>query len=274
MSSPFFSGYGFGRRLAYSIALSCFLLFFCPARQALPEGTDELWQLKKSAHFKVYYKSDPSHYVDSVIEKAEDYYDSITENLGFRRFNFWTWDNACTINLYSSREDYLRSTNQPEWSGGSANIRKRSIDTFFHARDFLDTTLPHEMTHLIFREFVGYDRWLPLWLDEGIACSQEKDGGQYVGIARVLVKTKMFIQLDKLTEITKPGLFMPEVFYAESAAVVAFLLQQYGREKFIDFCRALRDNKLNRDWKSFFIGIYGFKDFTEMGERWKAYLLK
>jgi hypothetical protein len=91
------------------------------------------------------------------------------------------------------------------------------------------------MTHLIFREFVGYDRRLPLWLDEGIACSQEKDGGQYTAIARVLVKTSMFIHLDKLTEITKPGLFMPEVFYSESAAVVEFLMQEYGKEKFIDF---------------------------------------
>ncbi|MFA5319919.1 MAG: hypothetical protein WBE75_02905 [Candidatus Omnitrophota bacterium] len=261
-------------KLGIMVFLVSFSSLLCPARHASAGYSNELWQVRKSVHFKVYYKSDPEHYVDSVIERAEDYYDSITEKLGFRRFNYWTWDNACTINLYSSREDYLRSTNHPEWSGGSANIRKRSIDTFFHASDFLETTLPHEMTHLIFREFVGYDRWLPLWLDEGIACSQEKEGGQYVAIARVLVKTNMFIKLDKLTEITKSGLFMPEVFYAESAAVVEFLLQQYGGEKFIDFCRALRDNKLNKDWKSFFIEIYGFKNIPEMGERWKAYLLK
>ncbi len=256
---------------AFTAALIILSILFFPSAQA---GSNELWQVKKSTHFKVYYRSDPENYVDDVLEKAEEYYDTITENLGFRRFNFWTWDNACTINLYSSREDYLVSTKQPEWSGGSANVRKRRIDTFFYAKGFLETTLPHEMTHLIFREFVGYDRWLPLWLDEGIACSQEKDGGQYTAIARVLVKTSMFIQLDKLTEITKPGLFMPEVFYAESAAVVRFLMQEYGKEKFIDFCRALRDNKLNKDWKSFFIEIYGFKNITDMGERWKAYLFK
>lgn len=254
--------------LALLIPISFFLL---PIRRG---EANELWQVKKSTHFKVYYKSDPEHYVDDVLEKAEKYYDSITENLGFRRFNFWTWDNACTINLYPSRDDYLAGTKQPHWSGGIANVRKRRIDTFFYARSFLDTTLPHEMTHLIFREFVGYDRRLPLWLDEGIACSQEKDGGQYIAIARVLVKTSIFIQLDKLTEITKPGLFMPEVFYAESAAVVRFLMQEYGKEKFIDFCRALRDNKLNNDCKTFFMEIYGFRDMTDMGERWKAYLFK
>ena len=74
--------------LALLIPISFFLL-------PVPSGeANELWQVKKSTHFKVYYKSDPEHYVDEVLEKAEKYYDSITENLGFRRFNFWTWDNA------------------------------------------------------------------------------------------------------------------------------------------------------------------------------------
>jgi hypothetical protein len=232
---------------------------------------EDLWQKSKSDHFTVFYKAETSEaYVQELLKYAEDYYTGITEELGFRRFDFWTWENTCKIYLFASRKDYTELSSQPGWTGGAAYVRQRMILTFVNQGDFLNTILPHEMTHLIFREFVGYRTNLPLWVDEGIACLEEKQNRkQYLGVARVLVKSHVFIPLDKLTEIRQEGLLMPEVFYAESASVVQFLLQKYGQEKFVDYCRRLRDNK---DWKHSLLEVYGVKSLSELNVLWKDFL--
>ena len=191
--------------------------------------------------------------------------------MGFRRFEFWTWDNKCKIYLYPSRAEYHQATKQPTWSGANVYIKQRLINTFEGQKNFFETILPHEMAHLIFREFVGYKTDLPLWLDEGIACLFEKTNQEiYFAVAKILVKSSVFIPLEKLTEIKQEGLVMPEVFYAESASVVYFLLKKYGREKFIDYCRKLRDNK---DWRISLREAYGFKNLSAVNKEWIDFLL-
>jgi len=249
------------------------IFFFFIIGVAFSAVTEELWQSKKSTHFTVYYKTEAARdYVDELLRFAEKYYETITEELGFRRFEFWTWDKKCKIHLYSSLEEYQEAANQPRWSGAAAYPKERLIITFLGKPDFFETILPHEMAHLIFREFVGYKTDLPLWLDEGIACLQEKSNRElYLRIAKILVKTSVFIPLEKLTEIRREGLVMQDVFYAESASVVQFLLKEYGNEKFVDYCRKLRDN---RNWKVSLIEVYGFKNLSEMNEKWIDFLLR
>jgi hypothetical protein len=234
---------------------------------------EELWQVKKSSHFQVRYRTQESgEYVELLLKFAEDYYTSITESLGFRRFDFWTWDRACTIDLYSSHQEYYEVTKQPAWSGAVAYVRERMIKTFLYKKDFLETILPHEMAHLIFREFVGYRTPLPLWLDEGIACLQEKNNlKSYMLVARVLIKSSVFIPLEKLTEIQREGLVMQDVFYAEAASVAYFLLENYGKDKFIDYCRKLRDGK---NWQISLLEIYGLKDLSQMNAEWVKFIAK
>ena len=49
-----------------------------------------MWNVKTSSHFIVYCKEDECDYVDALIEKAEQYYDNITYEFGFTRFDdFW-----------------------------------------------------------------------------------------------------------------------------------------------------------------------------------------
>jgi hypothetical protein len=234
---------------------------------------ESFWENKKSAHFTVYYKSTESNdYVNEVLQHAERYYESITEKLGFRRFDFWTWEKACKIYLYPTSKEYYDATGQPEWSGATAYIKERVIKTFVRREQFLETILPHEMAHLIFREFVGYGTPLPLWLDEGVSSLMESDQSkQHLFLARTLAKSGIFIPLPKLTRIVREGLVMPGVFYAEAASVIEFLLQKYGKEKFVDYCRKLRDNK---NWELSLKEVYQFKDLSDMNEKWLEFLLQ
>ena len=258
------------RRLLRAKVLAMTIFILCGyARAATFE--ESFWEVKKSNHFAVYYKSSESvDYVNDVLRYAERYYDSITEQLGFRRFEFWTWEKQCKIYIYPTPKDYYDATGQPGWSGATAYIKERTIKTFVHREEFLETILPHEMTHLIFREFVGYNVELPLWLDEGMASLQEQNSRkQHLLIAVILTKSNVFIPLQKLTRIKQEGLVMPGVFYAEAASVIEFLLQKYGKEKFVDYCRKLRDNK---NWELSLKEIYDFKDLSEMNEKWVAFL--
>ncbi len=232
---------------------------------------ESFWEVKKSNHFAVYYKSwESNDYVNDVLSYAERYYEDITEQLGFRRFEFWTWEKQCKIYIYPTPKEYYDATGQPVWSAATAYIKERTIKTFVRREEFLETILPHEMAHLVFREFVGYKTDIPLWLDEGIASLQEKKNRKsHLLIAGVLVKSNVFIPLPKLTRIVKEGLVMPGVFYAEAASMIEFLLDRYGKEKFVAYCRYLRDNK---NWEEGLKIVYGFKNLSDMNDKWVEFL--
>lgn len=252
-----------------SIFLLCLVSFLNVAlAQDLPEG----WTEKKSRHFIINYDSgvDPI-YAKRISYKAESYYKTIINNLGFRRFDFWTWEKRCKIFLYSSQKEYYNDNERPEWSAGEVNIRQRTISSYIQGEDFLDSVLPHEMGHLIFREFVGQKRWIPLWLDEGVACfSEAKSRPERFRIARSLVRADMYIPLEDLTRINSPdSIILPVIFYSQAASLVDFLLTNYGKDDFLDFSRKVRDGE---NWREALRSVYDFKTVAKMEEAWVEYL--
>jgi hypothetical protein len=232
-------------------------------------ATEEKWWVRKSPHFIIYYRSEPQPgFIEKFINEAEDYYRSILDTLGFTRFDFWTWENRCKIYLESTHSDYVNENSRPTWSRGHVSIRKREIKTYIN-KDLFGAILPHEMAHLIFREFVGYNRQLPLWLDEGIATLMEESREKRLALGKTLVKSKQFLSLEELTKINHETLRAPTVFYAEACSVVNFLLKVYGKRKFLDFCRCLRDE---RDWEGCLLGVYRFSDLSQMNKKWIEFL--
>jgi hypothetical protein len=74
---------------------------------------DEEWKVKKSTHFIVYYKGDLDYFTDKVVDRAEALYEEITGYLGFRRENFWLWENRAKIYIHENAKEYQAVTNQP-----------------------------------------------------------------------------------------------------------------------------------------------------------------
>ena len=133
------------------------------------------WNITKSTHFIVYYKAAPEDFIRQLIDKSEDYYNKIAQDLGFTRYDFWTWDKRAKIYIYDNAADYRAATAQPAWSIGCAQVAQKIIQTFPYAKGFFETVLPHEISHIIFREFIGLgNSAIPLWLEEGVASYQEK----------------------------------------------------------------------------------------------------
>jgi hypothetical protein len=235
------------------------------------EVDSSFWQTEKSQHFVIYYQKDTDGFVRELINQAENYYKSIVEELGFRRFDFWSWDNRAKIYLYKDNSGYLKDTQRAAWSGAVVSVQNRVIKTYFGQNNFFDSILPHEITHIIFREFIGNRKDLPLWLDEGIAGSQEKTNlVNRLGIAKKIIEQNNYLKLENLFDVRDPALIVPDAFYAESASVIVFLIEKYGSEKFLDFCRKLRDAE---PWREGLLGVYRFPNFEEMERDWKSYIL-
>jgi len=255
-----------------TLLLLCFFLFtgglsaradtLVPLRTQA--GTSD-WNIKKSKHFIIHYREAPKEYISKVKRCAEHYYRSITDYLGFRRFNFWTWDERCKIYLYPNRREYLKETPSVSWSRGGVHIIRKEIATYVEKEEFLDYVLPHELGHIVFREVVGFDKKLPLWIDEAVALLQEKDRQKYLAAARELVREGRHIPLEALSKIRSYKRVSPLTFYSQSASIVEFLLEEFGRGRFITFCRRLRDGK---DWKKALLGTYRFEDLSALEEAW------
>jgi Peptidase MA superfamily len=234
---------------------------------------EEKWSDRKYTHFVIYYKNAPWESIDRVAESAEGYYDSLADTLGLRRFDFWTWDDRARIYIYDNAAEYRAATGQPEWSGGAAVPSAKAIFTFERSRDFRNNVLPHEMTHLILKELVGFNNsCMPRWFEEGVAVYQQRDKGANDLIIKEALKAKATIPLDKLAfvslgEGTNPA--GAQLFYAQAASLVDFLIRAYGKDKFGEFCKRLRDEK---DFRGALRSVYSFSTMQELDEAWQKYI--
>ncbi|MDO8661733.1 MAG: hypothetical protein Q7K98_00735 [Candidatus Omnitrophota bacterium] len=246
------------------------LFIFASARA---EVISSFWRTEKSQHFIVYYQQANPTFVSELINKAEDYYNGIMEELGYRRFDFWSWDNRAKIYLYDNADDFHKETQREGWTGAIVSVPNRTIQSYVGQSGFFDSLLPHEMTHIIFREFIGKQIALPLWIDEGVACSQEKSSLlARMRIATELVTQGQYLTLDELSKVSKlDDKITPRVFYSEAASIIVFLIQKEGKTGFLDFSRALRDGT---DWKKALLKTYNFSSLQEMEEKWKEMLCK
>jgi hypothetical protein len=229
------------------------------------------WLTAKSTHFIVYYKKVSPDFINKIVENSERYYEKIAESLGFVRYNFWLWDNRAKIYIYDDAKQYQLITGQPSWSLGAATPQEKVINTFPNAKDFFDVILPHEMGHIIFREFVGFDNMaVPLWLEEGVASFQEKDR---ITLANKIVRDNIgkpkFMDLEALQNFNSRAatdMELINLFYAESVSIINYLIKEFEKDHFVFFCQNLKNKKsLERALTS----SYPFNNLKELEEAWK-----
>ena len=231
----------------------------------------------KGKHFLVHYRSDLS-FAEKVASKAEEYYNSITEDLGFTRYdNFWLWENRTRIFIYASKNEFIKATGAPEWAIGKAEFSKRAISTFPGDEAFMDSVLPHEMTHLIFRDFIGFKGDIPLWLNEGVAQWEEpvkrKNWERYAG---KLAVNNQYIPFSKIMvmdvkQVIASGQAIN--FYRQAMSMVGFLVKMYGSGKFRTFCGEIRDGR-GMDDSLRFAYPESLRNINELEKAWKQYVME
>ena len=240
------------------------------------------WEEEKGKHFIVKYPSDKSaSWAREILRQAEVYYEKIAAEIGYARYrNFWTWENRVIITIFPDQKTFIEMTGQPDWSrGGAAGHREllnsRSIISYPQEGRFIEEILPHEISHLILWDFVGFNKRLPVWFEEGVAQLQEKDKIELANMAmKRLVATDEFIPFDVLFRIdireeTDP--LKVTIFYLESFLIVDFLIKKYGSESFGRLCRNLRDGKKFEDAlaAAYILKINSISDFEK---KWLRYM--
>lgn len=249
------------------------VVLFCFFAASLTFAKSDGWHKFDSRYFIIYYKNAPLDFVESVSDTASELYNEIPRNLGFIRYDSWTYDNRAAIYIYDDQQEYQTHAKNMEWSGGSANIAQKEIHTFPSAAGFFDSTLPHELAHIIFREFIG-NAQVPLWLDEGVAMYQEK--AKRWGANKVVmkaIKAGTFIPLSGLTAnrlSSEKSEEIINIFYAESASIVYYMIVELGEARFENFCRKLKDGVA---FEEALDKNYGrFRNMQDLNDRWVDYL--
>ena len=251
-----------------------FLIFFVLSAAMTGHADEGKWQEHKTTHFYIYYKTAPLDFVENVAQAAEGYYAEITRNLGFTRYENWSYEKRASIYIYRDQDDYVISAKTAGWSHGVANAKDKVIRTFPSAHGFFDSTLPHEMGHIIFREFVGFRSALPLWLDEGVAMYQEKAKrwGANDSVFQA-IKTKTFIPLPELSVMSltsETDSKVVNLFYAEAASIVYYLISELGQYRFVAFCQKLKDGETFE--KALTDTYPRFTDLEGLNRTWTKYL--
>lgn len=214
-----------------------------------------------------------------MLQRAELYYNKVAAHIGYSRYqDFWTWDERVKIVVYANQSVFTKETGLPPWSKGGAIHEKRffksrAIITFKQEQGFLDGFLPHEIAHLIFKDFTGNRSDIPLWFEEGIAQLQER--GKKEAANQML---KKFVAKDYY--FSAEGLYRADIrhemnsvkvaiFYAQSVSMVDFLISKYGSESFMTLCSHLKRGK---SLKKAIILAYqpSINSLSEFEKRWLA----
>ena len=256
-------------RCVVSGLLCAVLMMVAPATRA----EQSPWQEEKSEHFIVVYQNVPRSFVTEVVDSAEAYYRKTMTMLGFTRYKGWSWDRRVRIVVYDSQKSYVGSSHY-SWSAAQANPLAREITTFPAENGFFDSTLPHELGHIIFREAVGFHNNIPLWLDEGVATYQQLGHGVGADEAvRELMASAAFIPLEQLDRTAlQAGSDQATVnaFYDEAESLFGFLINRYEVYRFERLCHDLEQGRpfpesLKRSYMQF-TGI------VSLEKAWKEYL--
>ncbi len=264
----------------FSIIFFVSIMCFCYSNLLNAEPIQENLTTFKGKHFVVQIEGDQKSFGQEVLREAERFYDIISVSLGCPVKNTWMWEGRCEIFVYANKESYLKHSEAPAWSNAfSSYLPKKVIRGYSESKTFLTSELPHEISHLLFRELVGAENPnVPLWLDEGIAVFHE--AGQRGGVFERLLQERApegrAISLDELcgmgrgmarTSWSSPDASSALAFYAYSYSFVKFLVEQSGQAQFAKFLREFtqgRDVKeaLGRNYR------HSFRDLEDLEREW------
>ncbi len=254
-----------------------FLLF-----SAVPVEAVDSWPEVKSKHFIVKYElSKDKRLAEKILHRSERAYKRISSEIGYKRYTkFWTWDDRVKIVLFKDKKTFSRETGQPDWSRGYAArhsylVNARAIVTYKQEKGFFEELLPHEISHLIVHDFVGFDKKVPMWFDEGIAqLPEEKRIPQADRIMRKFVSRGKYIPFDILMRYdirweTDP--LRVAIFYAQSLSIVNYLIKKYGSRSFGNLCSGFKSGKtMDEALKDAYSGI--IHSMKDLEKRWLRYM--
>ncbi len=196
----------------------------------------------ESLHFRVRsYGSDKAQKISEVAEKAYARIMLDTNLYSFRPAGLYQ------IIVYANAEEYQAKTRQPSWSAGAT--LGNAICSY--EGPGLVGTLVHEMSHLIYHEYMGRDREEERWVNEGLAVYEEAaafseaSGGRdlFAQVRGAVAQSPMpFERLARFAPATERE-YSVSAWYAQAESVVRHMIERGGRLGFSQFLAALKSGR-------------------------------
>lgn len=237
--------------------------------QAFPEldpGAQEL----QSLHFLVkgYGVSQTRSYSDQV----EQLYTRIMTDTGLYSFKP---RGLYRVVVYGTPDEFRKKTGQPDWSSGVAV--GNAIYTYVSPR--MEGVLAHEMTHLVWYEYMGRVNQDHRWVNEGLAVYQEAKSlgsqGQtdlFAVLRGNLRATPLAMDsMIRLVPATERA-YEVSLWYAQAESMTRFMIERGGRIGYSQFLGALKDGKsFDSAVESGFPGQW--RTLADLETAWKRSLL-
>ena len=245
-------------------------------REQLAEVTEDVYT-ESSEHFII--RARNPHLPKLLAEQAEQALERICTVI----LPDQEYPHCVDIHVWPDRKSYLaEASDSPEWSGASFRYSVRDgvairridltqLDEDGHfAEIMLDRILPHEMTHLVSREFFG-DSACPLFLDEGLAMLAEyKTDPQRLVVAGAALAGDERIDLGQLFALSRYTVSDPAIFYAEAYSLTRYLHGRMSTEQFRHFLEAIKDGCTVGDAIQRGLFVPGRSDFVaDLAEAWR-----
>lgn len=185
------------------------------------------------------------------------------------------WTPKCIVVLNSDTAEYARHVGSHAAASAGCTTTSRDggrtvyrrIDLRADAINWLSCSLPHEMTHVVFD--AGMAVQLPQWAHEGAAMLAEAHslGERRNSVLRRAVSQNALLSLDQLLSSHAMHRHADrDVFYAQSASLVKFLVDKKDEATFLEFVSESRDSNYAAAARE----AYGFEDLSALHGAWYA----
>jgi len=230
------------------------------------QGLDPGYKTEETAHFSLKAYSSSSAVAYSGI--CEENYSRIMQDLGLYSF---VPARPYNVIIYRDAAEYRAKTGQPDWSGGAAYGNALLL----FEGEGLKATIGHEMTHLVFNEFMGLSQAAALrWLNEGVAVYEETRSNQASAafytervLSGVAPNPIPFSQMTNLVPQSE-SLRNVDRWYAQAGSVAGFMIKQGGSFSFSIFLSKLRDGAaVDRAIEDTYSGLW--KNLQDVEKAWK-----
>jgi hypothetical protein len=207
------------------------------------------WMTLENERLTLYWYEGSDQFGQDLFERANLALDTLENDFGV------TLEDPIKLFIYANHDDFLGaySVGAQEWTGGVAFDEYGVVMITVDPREpaWGTTVTMHEMTHLVIHRATdnpfGGDLTLPRWLDEGIAVYSSGEIYTRADFNYLLSEAIANNQLMTLRTLSSP--FSSDaneavLSYAQSGAVVDFIVETYGPEAMADLLNALAEGAL------------------------------
>lgn len=150
------------------------------------------------------------------------------------------------IFVYNSHDDFFGALGPGarEWTGAATFPELRTIFMWLGGGSsaYLETTMTHEVTHVVFRDATANPFHEPAkWFNEGLAVwSEQKSASGHEGAVRSAADAGGLLAFDGISESFPIGSETARLAYDEGATMVEMIIDNYGRSAIAAIAKAWR----------------------------------